>query len=83
MNENLDGRRLPDIKISARTVLIFEAGSGGPPAGGSELLPQKPRGRGGYIIGFLDSHVECVTPERLDELIWLPDVQKQPYDIIR
>lgn len=83
MNKHLDGRKVNDIKQPARTVLIFEARIGGPPAGGRELLPPRPRGRGGYVIGFLDGHVELVPPERLHELIWIPGTQKQPYDIIR
>jgi prepilin-type processing-associated H-X9-DG protein len=83
MNAYLDGRRLRDIKQPARTVLIFEAGPGGPPAGDRELLPLRPRGRGGYVIGFLDGHVELVPHENLHELIWMPGAQKQPYDIIR
>ena len=83
MNAYLDGRRVRDIKQPARTVLIFEAGPGGPPAGGKELLPNRPRGRKGYVIGFLDSHVEIVPPINLGNLIWIPGEQKQPYDIIR
>jgi hypothetical protein len=83
MNKNLDGYRLRDTKQAARTVLIFEIEPGGPPAGGRELLPHRPRGRRGYVIGFLDSHTELVRPENLDKLIWITDAQKQPYDIIR
>ena len=83
MNAYLDGRRLRDIKQPARTVLIFEAGPGGPPAGGRELLSNGPRGRKGYVIGFLDGHVEIVPPVNLGGLIWIPGEQKQPYDIIR
>ena len=83
MNRNLDGRKLNDIKQPARTVLIFEARIGGPPAGGRELLPHRPRGRRGYVIGFLDGHTELIRPENLDRLIWIPGAQKQPYDIVR
>lgn len=77
MNKNLDGRKLRDIKQSARTVLIFEIHPNGPPAGGLELLPEGTQERKCYIIGFVDGHVDCVTPERLDELIWMPGLQ--PY----
>ena len=83
MNAYLDGLRLHDIKQPARTVLIFEIEPGGPPAGGVDLLPPRPQGRKGYVIGFLDGHTELVPPERLHDLIWIPDAQKQPYDIIR
>jgi hypothetical protein len=77
MNKNLDGRKLRDIKQPYRVVLIFEVEPGSPPTGGRELLPENPRTVRGYIIGFLDGHVDCVTPERLDELIWMPGLQ--PY----
>jgi hypothetical protein len=83
MNKNLDGHRLRDIKQPARTVLIFEIGPGGPPAGGRELLPHRPRGRKGYVVGFVDGHTEVVHPDKIQRLIWIPIPQKQPYDIIR
>ena len=75
MNTHLDGRKIRDIKQPQRTVLIFEARFGSPPAGGRELLPDVPRGRRGYIIGFLDGHVECIRPGKLDEMIWIPGTQ--------
>jgi hypothetical protein len=75
MNKNLDGRKRHDIKLPHRTVLIYEARLDSPPAGGPESLPECPRGRRGYVIGFLDCHVECVKPERLDDLIWIPDAE--------
>ena len=72
MNAHLDGRQRSDIDQPGRTVLVFEARFGSPPSGGRELLPEEPRGVRGYVIGFLDGHVEYVRPERLDELIWQP-----------
>jgi hypothetical protein len=83
MNAYLNGRRLSDIKMPHRTVLIFEIRPGGPVAGDRNLLPRRPKGSGGYIIGFVDGHAEIVRPQRLGELIWIPGEQKQPYDIIR
>jgi hypothetical protein len=77
MNKNLDDRKIRDIKQLAQTVLIFETRFNSPPAGGLELLPEGTQERKCYIIGFVDSHVECVPPERLDELIWMPGLQ--PY----
>ena len=50
-------------------------------AGGRELLPENPRVRRGYVIGFVDGHVDSVTPERLDELIWMTGLQ--PYLVDR
>jgi prepilin-type processing-associated H-X9-DG protein len=72
MNAKLNGRRISDISKRGQTVLLFEARSGSAPAGGRELLPDEPRGPRGYIIGFVDGHVERVPPERLEELIWEP-----------
>jgi phosphate/sulfate permease len=72
MNTELAGRKLNEIKQAARVVLIFEAKFGSPPRGGRELLPEQPRGPRGYVIGFVDGHVEAIRPDRLDELIW-PD----------
>ncbi|NIP22557.1 MAG: DUF4190 domain-containing protein [Phycisphaerae bacterium] len=75
MNKNLDGWKLNDIKQPAKTVLIFESRLNGPPAGDRELLPENPRTIRGYVIGFVDGHVESVSPDRLDEFIWKPDNQ--------
>ncbi len=72
MNDRLNGRKLTDIKNHAQTVLIFEAKFGSPPAGGPDLLPEVPRGKNGYVIGFVDSHIEFVQQERVDDLIWTP-----------
>jgi hypothetical protein len=69
INPNLSMLNIPR---GAKIVLFFEARPGSPPAGGPELLPERPRGRTGYVIGFVDGHVESVRPERLDELRWEP-----------
>ncbi|MDH4240422.1 MAG: DUF4190 domain-containing protein [Phycisphaerae bacterium] len=77
MNIHLKDWKLRDIKQPAQTVLIFESRFNSPPAGGLELLPEGTQKRKCYIIAFVDGHVDCVTPERLDELIWMPGLQ--PY----
>jgi len=71
MNAALAGGTLvaPD---PGRTVLFFECQPGSPPAGGPELLPEKPRHAGRYVIGFLDGHVEAVPPENIENLVWEP-----------
>ena len=70
MNAGLDGKAVaPDM---GRTVLFFECRPGAPPAGGPDLLPDKPRHAGKYVIGFLDGHVESVAPEEVRQLIWQP-----------
>jgi len=73
MNVRLQGKRIDEIRHHARTVLFFECAPGAPPGGGPELLPVKPRFRGGYIAGFVDCHVERVAPQETDKLIWDPD----------
>ncbi|UCG59555.1 MAG: hypothetical protein JSU70_08570, partial [Phycisphaerales bacterium] len=75
MNAQLNERRIRKIEQPHRTVLIFEARFGSPPAGGRELLPRRPRGRRGYVIGFVDGHVEVVRPGRIHQLIWNPSTQ--------
>jgi len=73
MNAQLSGRKLREIRQPHRVVLIFEVEPGRPPAGGRELLPEEPWGRRGYVIGFVDTHTSIVRPEKLDELIWIPE----------
>lgn len=72
MNRLLDGLRYVDVSDPARTVLFYEAQFGSPLAGGSELLPAQPRYGQGYVIMFVDGHVETVIPEALDSLAWQP-----------
>jgi prepilin-type processing-associated H-X9-DG protein len=61
---------LTDVREPGRTVLFFECQPGAPPAGGRELLPEKPRYGGRYVIAFCDGHVEAVRPEDIDNLVW-------------
>ena len=81
MNAHLCDQKIRDIKQLHRVVLVFEARIGGPHAGGRELLPHRPRGRRGYVIGFLDGHTELVPPDKLQQLIWIPGTP--PFDIVR
>jgi len=69
MNAALDGK---GVAQDGRTVLFFECRPGAPPAGGPDLLPDKPRHAGRYVFGFLDGHVESVPPEEVGRLIWQP-----------
>ncbi len=75
INKNLDGWKLRDIKQPHQIVLVFEARLDSSPAGGRELMPESPRTRRGYVIGFLDGHTELVRTDRLDDLIWIPATQ--------
>ncbi len=72
MNRLLDGLRYVDVSDPARTVLFYEAQFGSPLAGGSELLPAQPRYQQGYVIVFVDGHIENVIPEAIDSLAWQP-----------
>jgi len=76
--DTLEGQRVPlktdTIAEPGKTVLFFESGSNSPPAGGRELLPDEPRGPQGYLIGFVDGHVENVEEDDLDDLHWAPEV---------
>ena len=60
------------LRYPSQTVLFFEAEDGSPLSGGPELLPGTPRGPTGYIIGFVDGHVEAVPAGNMDNLIWQP-----------
>ena len=81
INAQLDRREKLEIRPPDRTVLLFECRFRSPPGGGQELLPEQPRGPGGYVVGFLDGHVESVRPARLAELIWIPGTQG--FEVVR
>ena len=57
----------------SRAVLLFERRAGSPPAGGKELLPDKPQWGPGFLIAFVDGHVEFVPPHKIDTLDWGED----------
>ena len=72
--DSSEGQRAPiemdKIVDPGRTVLFFEAKNNSPAAGGRELLPDTARGPQGYLIGFVDGHVENVEWDDLDDLNW-------------
>ena len=72
MNAALTGRHLGETRLGPETVLFFECRTGAPPAGGPELLPTEPRYNRGYVIAFIDGHVEAVRPEEVGDLVWDP-----------
>ncbi len=72
MNENLRGLKVSQIKNPSRVPLIFECAFASPPAGGPELLPDPPRSHRGYVITFVDAHVEIVPRHVIKSLIWNP-----------
>jgi prepilin-type processing-associated H-X9-DG protein len=71
-NARLQGLRTDQIPSPATTVLLFETDGGWNLSGGSELLPRKPHHSQAVIVGFVDGHVEMVTPARLQTLQWAP-----------
>ena len=73
------GGKIAYVPHPTRTVLFFECKFGSPPAGGPELLPEKPRHANKYIIGFCDGHAEHVPPEELGGLIWNPKAESAGY----
>jgi hypothetical protein len=75
MNKNLDGLKIQDIKKPGKTVLIFEARFNSPPAGGRQLLTEKPGTIRGQVVGFVDGHAELIRYDRLDDLIWIPGAE--------
>ena len=73
MNEALGGVRTGEIADPARTVLLFAVESGSAAAGGPELLADQPPTRYGYVVVFVDGHVERVLhPDAPDRLVWDP-----------
>jgi type II secretory pathway pseudopilin PulG len=72
MNAALNSMSMNMVLAPSRTVLFFECAPGSPPGGGRESLPLRPRHHKGYIIMFVDGHMEGVSPENLGQLIWDP-----------
>jgi len=70
INAALAGRGVAEIQNPSRTVLFYECAPGAPTAGGPDLLPPEPRYQRGYVIAFVDGHVETVRPERVGDLVW-------------
>jgi len=69
-NENLSGLEMDSMPSPGETVLLFESDVGWNAAGGPEAMISTPRHPNGYMIGFVDGHVECVSEEGLEALIW-------------
>ena len=72
MNARLSGVSMSAVETPHATVLFFECEFGSPCAGTREHLPLTPRRRRGYIVCFVDGHVEQVPPEEVEDLIWDP-----------
>lgn len=76
MNARLGGVRQSGVMNSSQTVLFFECAPGSPPSGGRELMPPAPRFDKGFIISFVDGHVEAVPQAGLDKVIWDPKAMR-------
>lgn len=65
LNSKLGGVSLNDIKTPDKFELLFDSVPGKNRVGGLELLPSKPRHKGGDDIGYVDGHVKwCRRSER-------------------
>ena len=69
-NEALSG--VEERKISAETVLFFEADGDWNLSGGADLLLTRPRSGGVYVIGFADGSVQQLPASRIRSLRWNP-----------
>jgi prepilin-type processing-associated H-X9-DG protein len=72
MNAAVGGMPVDAIRMPSRTVLFFECAPGSPPAGGPDLLPPEPRYARGYVVAFVDGHVETVRFDEVGNLVWDP-----------
>jgi prepilin-type processing-associated H-X9-DG protein len=61
-----------NLQNSAMTVMIFESDGGWNTYGGRELLTTNARHGKSVVVGFVDGHVELVSPARLQQLKWEP-----------
>jgi prepilin-type processing-associated H-X9-DG protein len=71
-NAKLSNAELNRIGSPAQTVLFVDSGTGWNKSGGPELFSEKPRHGTQRIVGFVDGHVEAVSPARLKDLQWPP-----------
>ena len=62
-----------DIPEHEKTVLLYEDDPADVSSGGPEDLPDVPRYEGGYLILFLDGHIEQVPKADLHKLRWHDD----------
>jgi hypothetical protein len=69
-NAKLSGKK--EGEVAPNTVMFFETTGGWNQHGGRELLLQRPRSVGVYVIGLADGSVQQVSPERIDSLRWDP-----------
>jgi hypothetical protein len=77
LNAALVGQSINDLAPSnnpSRTVLVFECSNALSTIGSRSLLPALPRhGKDiGYVMAFADFHIEIVSIEEVDRLIWNP-----------
>lgn len=78
MNKAVAGLRLADILKPERTVLLFETREHEDLVGGKDLLRTLIGSDDAYVIAFVDGHVEWLTQEEVDGLIWQPEPEVRP-----
>ncbi|MFQ5808696.1 MAG: hypothetical protein ACE5JM_03665 [Armatimonadota bacterium] len=70
INEALIGARIADVKRPSETVLFFESDQAQElPFGGPDAVTGPPRHDGHVVVGFVDGHVQRVSPEELRALL--------------
>ena len=70
-NAKLSG--MSETKIHPQTVLFFETDDGDwNQSGGPELLIERPRSGGTYVVGFADGSVQMIPQSRVSSLRWDP-----------
>jgi prepilin-type processing-associated H-X9-DG protein len=70
-NRHLQGHQYDKVVAADKVVMIFDTIPGGSDNGGVELLPHKPRHKGGtHNLGFADGHAKNVTPAQLSNFEW-------------
>ena len=69
-NAALSGVRVGDLRNPSRTVVIFESDGAEDHAGGSEMLPERPRHSGGDNYGFADGHAQWIKRKKRADGTW-------------
>jgi hypothetical protein len=76
-NASLGNRRVEDITVPARTVLIFSSAEGWNHSGGVQSATTHNHPKGFASLGYSDGHAQVLPYDQLKSLEWGPPVQKQ------
>jgi hypothetical protein len=70
LNTNIANKRISDLGLPAKTVLVFSSGNRWNQAGGRDQAAVHQHERNAVTVGFADGHSEVVKTERLGSLGW-------------